>query len=113
MEQAVYDLKRLFALREALETLDPAAPPTAHLLHPQAVAPLRRIGILCGSFNPLTLHHTKLAARACQVVQLERLLFTLAKVTGDKEQVTDLGLEDRLLLLSPVAQRHDHGRLAV
>ena len=113
MEQAVYDLKRLFALREALETLDPAAPPTARLLHPQAVAPLRRIGILCGSFNPLTLAHTKLAARACQVFQLERVFFTLAKVTVDKEQVTGLGLEDRLLLLSLYAQRHDHVGVAV
>src|SRR5881396_2303006 len=113
MEQAVYDLKRLFALREALETLDPAAPPTARLLHPQAVAPLRRIGILCGSFNPLTLAHTELAARACQVFQLERVFFTLAKVTVDKEQVTGLGLEDRLLLLSLYAQQHDHVVVAV
>jgi len=113
MEQAVYDLKRLFALREALETLDPAAPPTARLLHPQAVAPLRRIGILCGSFNPLTLAHTELAARACQVFQLECVFFTLAKVTVDKEQVTGLGLEDRLLLLSLYAQRHDHVGVAV
>ena len=113
MEQAAYDLKRLFALREALETLDPAAPPTARLLHPQAVVPLRRIGILCGSFNPLTVAHTELAARACQVFQLERVFFTLAKVTVDKEQVTGLGLEDRLLLLSLYAQQRDYVGVAV
>ena len=34
------------------------------------------------------------------------VLFTLAKVTVDKEHVTGLSLEDRLLLLSLYTQRH-------
>jgi len=107
MEQAIYNLKRLFALREALETLDLAAPPTAHIFYPEPVPPFRRVGILCGSFNPLTLAHTELAARARETCQLDCVFFTLAKVTVDKEQITGLGLADRLLLLSLYAQRHD------
>ena len=113
MEQATYDLKHLFALREAVETLDLAAPPTAHIFYPEAVPPFRRVGILCGSFNPLTLAHTELAARARETCQLECVFFTLAKVTVDKERVTGLGLADRLLLLSLYAQRHDCAGVAL
>ena len=113
MEQTIYNLKRLFALHEAVETLDLAAPPTTHILYPEALPPLRRVGILCGSFNPLTLAHTELAERACETYQLECVFFTLAKVTIDKERVTGLGLEDRLLLLSLYAQRHPHTGVAL
>ena len=108
IDQAVYDLKQLFVLREALETLDLAAPPTARLLFPEFPPPVRRVGILCGSFNPLTLAHTELAERAGETFGLDRVLFTLAKVTVDKEQVTGLGLEDRSLLLSLYAERHGY-----
>jgi len=104
--QAMYDLKRLFFLREAIETLDLAAPPTARILSPAVLPPVRRVGLLCGSFNPLTLAHTELAERASETFGLDRVLFTLAKVTVDKERVTGLGLEDRLLLLSLYAERH-------
>lgn len=113
MERAIYDLKHLFALREAVETLDLAAPPTAHIFYPEAVPPFRRVGILCGSFNPLTLAHTELAERARETCQLDCVFFTLAKVTVDKERVTGLGLEDRLLLLSLYAQQHDRSGVAL
>lgn len=105
--EAIYDLARLFALRDALATLDPSAPPSARILFPCPAAP-RRVGILCGSFNPLTRAHGELADRARQVFQLDCVFFTLARVTVDKEQVTEMGLEDRLLLLSLYAQRHGH-----
>jgi nicotinamide-nucleotide adenylyltransferase len=107
IEQAIYDLPRLFAFREVIESLDLAAPPTVRVLYPRAVASLRRVGILCGSFNPLTLAHTELAERARQVFQLDCVFFTLAKVTVDKERVTGMGLEDRLLVLSCYAQRRN------
>jgi nicotinic acid mononucleotide adenylyltransferase len=110
MEQAAYDLQQLFALREAVDTLDLAAPPTARILYPSIIPPFRQVGILCGSFNPLTLAHTKLAERARETYQLDCIFFTLAKVTVDKERVIGMGLEDRLQLLSLYAQRHDgHG----
>lgn len=113
MEQAVYDLKQLFVFRAARDTLELSAPPTARLLHPQTVPPLRRVGILCGSFNPLTLAHTELAAQARTAFQLDWVFFTVAKVTVDKEQVTGLGLDDRLLLLTLYAQRHDNTGVAL
>jgi nicotinic acid mononucleotide adenylyltransferase len=107
MDQALYDLHRLFAFRDALETLNLAAPPTTHVFYPENVSLFRRVGILCGSFNPLTLAHTELAEQAQKTYRLDCVFFTLAKVTVDKEQVTGLGLEDRLLLLSLYAERHD------
>ncbi len=106
--EAIYDLARLFALRDALQALDPSAPPTARVLFPCLPVVPRRIGILCGSFNPLTRAHTVLADRARQVFQLDCVFFTLARVTVDKEQVTGMSLEDRLLLLCLYAQRHRH-----
>lgn len=103
----IYDLKRLFALREAVETLDLAASPTARPVSPKSLAVPRRVGLLCGSFNPLTLAHTELAERAQEDFSLDTVFFTLAKVTVDKEQVMGMSLEDRLLLLSLFAERHD------
>src|SRR5581483_7709402 len=102
---AIYDLKHLFALRAEVETLDVSAPPTARSISPQTATPLHRVGILCGSFNPLTFAHTELAERAIREFSLDQVLFTLAKVTVDKEQVTGMGLEDRLLSLSLYVER--------
>jgi nicotinic acid mononucleotide adenylyltransferase len=106
MEHAIYDLPRLFAFRDALDTLGAAAPPTARVLWPESVEARsqRRIGLLCGSFNPLTLAHTELAERAHAVAGLDLVLFTLATVTVGKERVTGLSLEDRLLLLTLYTQ---------
>ena len=113
MEQTIYDLRQLFALHEAVETLDLAGPPTARVLSPGAATSFRRVGLLCGSFNPLTLAHTELAERAGETYQLDRVFFTLAKVTVDKEQARGLGLADRLLLLSLYARRHEHTGVAL
>ena len=103
---AIYDLKRLFTLREAVETFDLSAPPTVRLVSPNTTPPLRRVGILCGSFNPLTFAHTELANQAIGVFGLDQVFFTLAKVTVDKEQVTGMSIEDRLLSLSLYAEQH-------
>ena len=103
---AMYDLNRLFALHQAVETLDLSAPPTACLVAPHSLPSLHRVGILCGSFNPLTFAHTELAEQAIEAFTLDQVFFTLAKVTVDKEQMTGLSLEDRLLSLSLYAERH-------
>jgi nicotinamide-nucleotide adenylyltransferase len=103
----IANLNRLFALYEAVETLDLTAPPRTCLVSPKGAAVPRRVGILCGSFNPLTLAHTELAERALATFALDTVFFTLAKVTVDKEQVTGMSLEDRLLLLSLFAERRD------
>lgn len=108
MPPEFYDLSRLFALRDRLQSLDSATPPMACLLSAPPHRPPRRLGVLCGSFNPLTLAHAALAQHACRAFQLDQLLYTVAKVTVDKEHVTGMGLEDRLLLLLLHAQQHQH-----
>lgn len=104
--QAAYELPRLFRLRDILDSLHSSDPPQVHLVSATPTRPLRRLGILCGSFNPLTRAHTELAEQVCQAWDLDCLFFSLAKVTVDKEQVTGMSLEDRLLLLCVYAERH-------
>jgi nicotinic acid mononucleotide adenylyltransferase len=113
MTDAIYDLRRLVALHEALAALDVTATPTARVLIPDPLPPVRRVGMLCGSFNPLTLAHTELAERAREIARLDLVFFTLAKVTIDKERVTGLSLEDRLLLLALYAQRQTRTGVAL
>ena len=108
MSSEFYDLSRLFALRDHLQSLDSAAPPTACLLSTPLHPPPQRLGILCGSFNPLTLAHVVLAQHACRAFHLDQLLYTVAKVTVDKERVTGMGLEDRLLLLLLHVEQQQH-----
>lgn len=100
MNPEFYDLPRLLTLRAALRSLDADAPPRARLLSPAPRTAQRRLGVLCGSFNPLTLAHVELADKACAGDDgLDQVVYTIAKVTVDKEHVTGLGLEDRVLLL--------------
>ena len=108
MSPEFYDLSRLFALRDRLQSLDSAAPPTACLLSTPLQPPPQRLGVLCGSFNPLTLAHVVLAQHACRAFHLDQLLYTVAKVTVDKERVTGMGLEDRLLLLLLHVEQQQH-----
>ena len=98
--RAVYDLERLFSLREAVTSLDPGAPPQVRVLAAGPPHRSGRVGILCGSFNPLTLAHSQLAEQVCHTWRLDQVFLSLATRTVDKEQVTGLGLEDRLALLS-------------
>ncbi len=108
MSSEFYDLSRLFALRDHLQSLDSAAPPTACLLSTPLHPPPQRLGVLCGSFNPLTLAHVVLAQHACRTFHLDQLLYTVAKVTVDKERVTGMGLGDRLLLLLLHVEQQQH-----
>jgi len=95
-----YDLTRLFHFREILEGLNPDSSPKAVIVDPsQNLAP-GRIGILCGAFNPPTLAHVELARRAKDGFKLDLILFTMSRITIDKEKVEGLSQEDRMLLLS-------------
>jgi nicotinic acid mononucleotide adenylyltransferase len=102
-QQAAYDLKRLFELRAVLTRLDPAGVPQAVSLEPHPQKDAKRVGVLSGSFNPLTRAHLELAREAKESFQLDSVLFALSLVTIDKERVEGISLEDRLLLLSTVA----------
>lgn len=104
--RAIHDRATLLRLRRLLEALDPAAPPDLRLVYPEAlVPPPRRLGVLPGSFNPLTRAHAALAARGL-ATGLELVVFALARRTVDKEQVDGAALEDRLLVLMLYASRH-------
>jgi nicotinamide-nucleotide adenylyltransferase len=106
LQHAVYSLTQLFTLYDLVETLDATASPTAWLVVPPQLPRVQHIGLCCGSFNPLTCAHTTLAMHAHQTFSLDNVFFTLAKVTINKEQVTGLGLVDRLLLLALYAAQH-------
>ena len=107
-----YDLERLFHFREILEGLNPADPPEAVLIDIGQEFGPARIGILSGSFNPPTLAHIELARRAKQTFKIDHILFTISRVTIDKERVEGLSLEDRLLLLSLIAEEEGSASVA-
>ena len=65
-----------------------------------------RVGILPGSFNPPTIAHTDLAGAARRRFELDCVVYSLSSVIVDKERVEGLCREDRLLLLSLLAQDH-------
>jgi nicotinic acid mononucleotide adenylyltransferase len=107
-----YDLERLFHFREILEGLNPADPPEAVLIDIGQEFGPARIGILSGSFNPPTLAHIELARQAKQTFKIDHILFTISRVTIDKERVEGLSLEDRLLLLSLIAEEEGSASVA-
>ncbi len=57
----------------------------------------RRVGLLAGSFNPLTRAHVALADAARVTGRLDSILWTLSVITVDKERVERASLIDRLL----------------
>jgi nicotinate-nucleotide adenylyltransferase len=65
-----------------------------------------RLGVLAGSFNPMTLAHTALAGRALAEGGLDAVAFALSVRIVDKERVTGAAMEDRLLALELYVQRH-------
>jgi nicotinate-nucleotide adenylyltransferase len=96
-----YDLPALFAIRDVLASLDLQREPQARLLRePESVQRIRRLGVIAGSFNPLTSAHVALAEAARRELSLEAMLFAISEVAVDKEEATVAALEDRLLLLS-------------
>jgi len=94
-----YNLTRLFHFREILAGLDPDSSPRAIVLDRFQSLPHGRVGILSGAFNPPTLAHIELARCAKDRFQLDHVLFTLSRITIDKEKIEGLSLEDRMLLM--------------
>ncbi len=95
---------RLLAFREALERVAAADAPAAVLMRGREPARGGRVGVLPGSFNPLTAAHLELARAARRRFELDTVVFSISSVIVDKERVEGLCREDRLLLLSLVAQ---------
>ena len=95
----LYDLPRLLALRAALRRVGGAGEPRAEVTFGNELARGTRLGLLPGSFNPLTVAHTALAEAGLASGAVDRVLFTLSTHTVDKDVVTGAALEDRLLAL--------------
>ena len=91
---------------ELFNQLDPAAPPQIELVH-RATSPIlksgKKLGIFSGSFNPLTLAHTRMVEDTVAKYQLDELLLLLAKANVDKS-VYGLPLAARLLTVKKYAE---------
>ena len=91
---------------ELFDRLDPSAPPQIELVHRAAPPILKRgkkLGIFSGSFNPLTLAHTRMVEDTVAKYQLNELLLLLAKANVDKA-VFGLPLAARLLTVKRYAK---------
>ena len=91
---------------ELFEQLDSSAPPRIEFVHrtaPQNFQHTKKLGIFSGSFNPLTLAHTRMVEDTIAKYQLDELLLLLAKANVDKT-VFGLPLAVRLLTLKKYAE---------
>lgn len=98
---------------ELFNRLDPTAPPQIELIHRATSSTLehgKKLGVFSGSFNPLTLAHTKMIEDTFTKYQLDELLLLLAKANVDKT-VFGLPLAARLLTLKGYTK--DHQRFSV
>lgn len=115
LRAAVDDLAAVAALRATLAGLDPAGPPRAVVAQEAALSgPVARpaVGVLAGSFDPLTAAHAALARAALDAGGLDALYFALSRRTVDKEGVARPTQADRALVLCLYARRHPrHGVL--
>ncbi|HEX2171778.1 MAG TPA: hypothetical protein VHL09_04980 [Dehalococcoidia bacterium] len=93
-------LAEITRLRGLIAGLDPDGPPAAV---PAAgdlrLARCRRVGVLPGSFNPPTDAHEALVESALMGGLVDAAVYLLSVRTVDKERITGLRLEDRLIAL--------------
>lgn len=104
--RAFDDLHLLLPLERLVQGFDPAGPPEARIIatparggQPLDVGRIERVGVLPGSFNPLHDAHVALARHGGDAAHLDAVFYCLSKRTVDKEQVSGLGLTDRLHVL--------------
>jgi nicotinamide-nucleotide adenylyltransferase len=98
------------ALKKLIFAIAGQSQPAFALAHPLALPTPRRLGVLTGSFNPLTRAHVALA-QAGRRAGLDIVLLAITVQTIDKERVAGLALDERLELLIRYARRRR--RLAV
>jgi nicotinate-nucleotide adenylyltransferase len=105
-----FSLQRARAVAMRVADLDPAAPPRARWLRPPPAGLGARVGVLPGSFDPLTTAHVALAAAALRHGPLDSLSYLLSVHTVDKVDRDQAALPDRaLVLLRHVARRPRQG----
>ena len=91
---------------ELFDRLDPSAPPQIEFVHravQQTLHQTKKLGIFSGSFNPLTVAHTRMVEDTVAKYHLDELLLLLAKANVDKS-VFGLPLAARLLTVKRYAE---------
>jgi nicotinic acid mononucleotide adenylyltransferase len=94
---------RLMSIGDVLSVRAALAPPPGErralwwVGDPPALASTARVGVLAGSFNPLTPAHTALMGAAARALRLTVRLWAFSQVTVDKEWVARATLADRAL----------------
>ena len=100
---------------ELFHRLDPTASPRIELVH-RAESSIsergKKLGIFSGSFNPLTLAHTKMIEDTIAEYKLDELLLLLAKTNVDKT-VFGLPLAARLLTLKRYTKHREKFSIGV
>lgn len=103
---AAYSLVAARAVAARLAGLDPAGPPRAVLLRPPRAGLGARVGVLPGSFDPLTAAHAALARAALRAGAVDSVLLLLSVHTVDKvDRATALLADRALVLLRHTARR--------
>ena len=100
---------------ELFNGLDPTASPRIELVHCAAASTPqhgKKLGIFSGSFNPLTLAHTKMVEDTIAEYELDELLLLLAKANVDKG-VFGLPLAARLLTLKKYTENRQRFSVGV
>lgn len=86
--------------RLAAEVTEDEEPRVLSVSGQDALARARRVGLLPGSFNPLTSAHIALAEAARRAANLDAVVWSVAARTIDKESVTRATVPDRLAQLA-------------
>lgn len=91
---------------EIIDQLDTGGTPEIVFVHRTSQPikkPEKKLGIFSGSFNPITVAHTKMIEEAQKQFQLDEILLLLAKANVDKD-VFGLPLAARILTLKRFAE---------
>ncbi len=112
MTDRYYDLERILGYRRILRELDPEGDPNVEFVARTVATEVRQLALLPGSFNPPTTAHVALADSVLRRDDVDAVAFVLGTVTVNKS-ITGLSLEDRLLLLTLLAEDHPALEVAV
>jgi nicotinamide-nucleotide adenylyltransferase len=73
----------------------------------------RHVGVMAGSYNPPTLAHIALADSAKTHARLDGLLWTISRVTVDKERIIHAPLPQRLITLAHLTMQRSNEAVAL
>jgi nicotinate (nicotinamide) nucleotide adenylyltransferase len=104
----IYDLKAIKEIHAQIEAIQRNDAPGIVFLTKSPSQTPNRVGVLAGSFNPLTLAHTELVELARKAFGFDRVVLSISLLTTGKEIPTGASLEDRLLSLKLCAHEFNY-----